>query len=103
MSGATGRAAGSRVRSLSRDRAAERFGLGGVDRAAVEKCLDRGLQIGRGNLRGAPPVVAQNSAGIQEEDLGSSPCVEEIRDATLGVLDDFESVPVLARVCPGLI
>jgi predicted enzyme related to lactoylglutathione lyase len=43
-------------------------------------------------------VVAQNSAGVEEEDLRSSPCVQEIRDATLGVLDDVESVSVLARV-----
>src|SRR5437773_1275794 len=82
------------LRLTSRDRAAERFGLGRAYRTAREKSLDRGLQVGGGNLRSDPSVVTQDSSGIQEEDLRRSPRVEKVCDPGFRVLDDVEAVAV---------
>src|SRR2546429_8163783 len=82
------------LRLTSRDRAAERFGLGRANRPAREKSLDRGLQVGGGDLRSDAPVVTQDSTGIQEEDLRRSPSVEKIRDSSFRILDDVEAVTV---------
>src|SRR5437773_1334584 len=84
----------ARVTLTSRDRAAERFGLGRAYRTAREKSLDRGLQVGGGNLRSDPSVVTQDSSGIQEEDLRRSPRVEKVCDPGFRVLDDVEAVAV---------
>src|SRR6266545_5277053 len=84
--------------SAARDGAAEGFGLGGLDGAALKQRVQGVLQVGRGDLGGDSSVVAKLAVVIKHEHLRCAARAQKLRDAALRILRDRERVAVLERV-----